>query len=1077
MTVGRERAPVIAVAYTHPTGGMERTVRVHPTSASVFGRLEDAWADPTLWSATLHPDDWEAVGSAFGAPTAFRAGSVAMEYRVVGETGEVFWVQDRAMFEPGDQDPEDPGAWIGVMVDITESKEMEGRLREAETRYRSLVEQIPAITYVDLADEAMTTTYISPQIEWLLGVLPQEYMDDPDLWYEMLHPDDRQRALEQYLEGRASGRPFAIEYRLIGRDGRVVWFRDEAMVLRDAMGRPSLVQGVMLDVTEAKRADEALRRSEQRYRDLVEHAQDIVFTLGPDATITSLNPAFETITGWSREEWVGRSFPPLVHPDDLGTAFDALKKIAAGRSVGAFELRILRPDGGFQVGEFSLTPQPEDGRVVGALGITRDITQRKLAEAELEAAREAAEEANRAKSEFLANMSHEIRTPLNAVIGLSDLLLDTTLDDEQRDYLETVRSSGDALLDVINDILDFSKIEAGRLEVEHAPFDLRACVEESLDLVTSAAAAKGIEIAYLIDQHVPPVLVGDVTRLRQVLVNLLSNAVKFTGAGEVVVTVSSRPRDERRHDVHFAVIDTGIGIPPEKMDRLFDSFSQVDASVTRRYGGTGLGLAISKRLSEIMGGGMWAESTLGAGSTFHFTVLAEIGPELPRRELEGAHLAGLRVLVVDDSATNRLILSKQLRSWDVTPVEAASAEEALELLRAERFDAAVLDMIMPIMDGQSLGEVIRETPEAAVLPLVMLTSLGRHRDGRVDGEPFAAYLTKPVKPSRLRDVLAQVITSPRPSARAAEAEGAPAAASARPDPELGARHPLRILLAEDNVVNQKVAVKLLERMGYAPALAANGTEVLRALEQEPYDVVLMDVAMPEMDGLETTRRIRRELPEGRRPRIVAMTANAMAGDRERCFEAGMDDYVGKPIDAKALATALRRSPRLGIDAAPNSRATEAAAAPGRVHGPAGAPADARATTPAGSASTPPGPASDEDGAPAVDPSALDSFARELGGAAAEVVAEIVETFLSDAPTLIGQMREAVRTSNPIVLDRASHTLKSSSATVGALVLSARCRAIEEEARAGHATGLGEAVEAVEREYERVRRELEAGIAA
>ena len=394
MNGGRELGVVTAVGYTHPIGGMARAVRLHPTSGSLFGRLADAWADPELWTTTLHPDDWEEVEASLAAAAASQEGSFAIEYRVVGEGGETFWVQDRATFDTGDPDgpdgPEGPMAWRGVMIDITESKQMEGRLREAEIRYRSLVEQIPAITYVDLADEEMTTTYISPQIEWLLGVLPQEYIEDPDLWYEMLHPEDRQRALEQYLEGRSSGRPFAFEYRLIGRDGRIVWFRDEAMVIRDAMGRPTLVQGVMLDITEAKRADDALRRSEQRYRDLVEHAQDIVFTLGPDATLTSLNPAFEQITGWSRDDWVGQFFPPLVHPDDLGTAFDALKRIADGQSVAAFELRILRPDGGFQVGEFSLTPQIEDGRVVGALGITRDVTQRKREEAELEAAREAA---------------------------------------------------------------------------------------------------------------------------------------------------------------------------------------------------------------------------------------------------------------------------------------------------------------------------------------------------------------------------------------------------------------------------------------------------------------------------------------------------------------------------------------------------------------------------------------------------------------------------------------------------------------------------------------------------------------
>ncbi len=1074
---------VVAAGYEHPGAGTARRIQTHPVFPSLFGRGSRDWADPDLWFASIHPDDRELVRVAVAPPT--EAAHRLTEYRLVGADGQVITVQDHAVFEPSAGGRLE-GLWRGVMADVTGSRGMEVRLRDVETRFRSLVEQIPAITYVDAVDEVMTTTYISPQIEWILGVLPHEYIDAPDLWHEMLHPEDRDRALQRYLEGRASGRPFSFEYRLIARDGRVVWFRDEAAVIRDATGRPTMVQGVMLDITETKRAEEAVRRSERQYRDLVETAQDVVFTLGVDGTFSSLNRAFETITGWPREEWIGAFFPPLVHPDDLAAAFGALTTIAGGKPMTAHELRISHANGGFVVGEFTITPQLEDGQVVGALGIARDITERKRAGAELEAARAAAEAANRAKSEFLANMSHEIRTPLNAVIGLSGLLLDTPLTEEQRDYLETIRGSGDALLGVINDILDFSKIEAGRLEVEHAPFDVRACVEESLDLVASAASAKGLEIAYLVDQSVPSVLVGDVTRLRQVLVNLLSNAVKFTASGEVVVTVSSRPRDERRHDVHFAVIDTGIGIPAEKMDRLFDSFSQVDASITRRYGGTGLGLAISKRLAEMMGGGMWAESTPGAGSTFHVTVLAEVGQQdsMPPAPHAAANLAGLRVLVVDDSATNRLILAKQLRSWDIVPIEAASAEEALDVLRSVgRFDVAVLDMNMPNMDGEMLAGAIRDLPDASGLPLVMLTSVGRQRgDGPADGA-FAAYLTKPVKPARLHDVLGQAVASRSGAAAVAAAAHGSHDDIAATNDQMGAGHPLRILLAEDNAVNRKVATKLLERLGYRPEVAGNGYEVLHALERKVFDVVLMDVAMPEMDGLEASRRIRRSMPDGGRPRIVAMTANAMAGDRERCFEAGMEDYVSKPIDIDNLAAALRRSPRLaaeeppgpgtvGLDQGQDGTGVSAHAwHPGTAL--AGAANDAAGREAHSGAGVPQSPSVSR----AVDPEALSAFARELGGAAAEVVAEIVETYLQDTPELIRQMREAVRAADAGALDRAAHTLKSSSATVGAMTLSSRCRAIEEQARGGRVSDMGDAVRSVEGEFERVRRELESGLAA
>ena len=800
-----------------------------------------------------------------------------------------------------------------------------------DQEYRGLIERIPAIIYVDLADDWMTNTYISPQTEWLLGVPPQEYLADPSMWERMLHPDDRERTVATYLEKRTSGRPFSFEYRMVARDGRTVWFRDEGVLVPVDGDRPAHVQGFMLDITETKEAEAATKRWEERYGELVETAQDAVFTLNEEGRFMSLNQAFEQATGWTREEWLGRTFTQLIHPDDLPIAFRQVQHVARGEAPPPFVLRVSKRDGTFVDAEYTVTPQlASDGRVVGVLGIARDVTERARVAEELHAAKEAAEAASRAKSEFLANMSHEIRTPLNAVLGLSELLLGTELSAEQQDYVETVRASGDALLAVISDILDFSKIEAGRLDVEHAPFDIRACVEESLDLVASTAASKGLELAYLVDQYVPATLLGDASRVRQILTNLLSNAVKFTEAGEVVVTVSSRPRDDRRHDVHIAVVDTGIGIGPEAMDVLFDSFTQVDASITRKYGGTGLGLAISRRLAERMGGGMWAESTVGAGSTFHVTILAEVGPEHSlRRPTDEGLLRGLRVLVVDDNATNRLILSKQVRGWGMVPSEAGSAAEAMELLdREAAFDVAVLDMCMPGVNGEALAREMREERSGAELPLVMLTSLGRRQEDPVDS-PFAAYLTKPVKPSKLYDTLADVLSwaKDRPVADAAltvtatppvdrqavasAGNGVPHASDETGAPEaddrLGTRHPLRILVAEDNPVNRKVALRMLERIGYGAEMTTNGVEAMSALERAVFDVVLMDVQMPEMDGLETARRIRRTFALGDRPRVIAMTAHALQGDRERCFEAGMDDYLTKPLDLHALSEALEKS--------------------------------------------------------------------------------------------------------------------------------------------------------------------------
>ncbi|MBI5840373.1 MAG: PAS domain S-box protein [Chloroflexi bacterium] len=680
------------------------------------------------------------------------------------------------------------------------------------------------------------------------------------------------------------------------KDGSFYTEEQTITPVRSKDGRIDHFVSIKQDITNRKEAEQEIARQKQFFQTLVENSPVAIVTLEFDHSIRSCNPAFEKLFGYDENEIIGRQLDDLiVDPDDRAEAVDYTKASLSGEIVRGIARR-RRKDGQFVDVELFGAPVMVNGKQAASLAIYHDIT-------ELVHAQRKAEMAAQAKAEFLANMSHEIRTPLNAVIGMTSLLLDTSLNEEQRDYSETIRNSGDALLDVINGILDFSKMEAGKMMLEKQPFYLIQCVESAIDLLAPRAAEKGVEMAYILQEKIPNRLLGDVTRLRQVLVNLFGNAVKFTEKGEIVLTVSCKEIAVNHYELHFAVRDTGIGIPPDRMERLFRSFTQIDSSTTRKFGGTGLGLSISKGLTEMMGGAMWAESEgPGKGAAFHFTVQLDAALVTSQFYPTGkqVELSGRRILFVDDNATNRVILTRQTQGWGMLPTALASPKEALRILQSGEtaFEAAVLDMQMPEMDGIQLAQEIRKIQALDPMVLIMLSSIGRHSI-EIPEKLFTAILSKPIKPLGLYQALATAFGS-RP-AKAKQTQDLSI------DKYLSIRNPLRILLAEDNPVNQKVALGILGKFGYRADIAANGLEVLQALERQTYDVILLDMQMPEMDGEEAAQHIMNELPPEKRPRLVAMTAHALEGDREHYLAIGMDDYISKPVRVDELQRALEES--------------------------------------------------------------------------------------------------------------------------------------------------------------------------
>jgi len=840
----------------------------------------------------------------------------------------------------------------------------------------------------------------------------------------------------------------------------LAYSRMEADALRDLLAEKDRAV-----LTQAKMLEDAAHEFEGKFRVLratFDSITDGVALYDQEGRFWFSNPASARISGYTPEE-VGATPPQEraallgYHRPDRETLLQyeemPLRRVMMGEAVDSVEifLRNARRSEGRWVVSTASVVKHDDGRFAGAVTTMHDITERKRFEEELVRAREAAEAGSKAKSEFLASMSHEIRTPMNGVVGMTGLLLDTQLTDEQRDFVETIRTSSDALLTIINDILDFSKIEAGQIDLEQQPFDIRQCVEDALDLVSHGAIVKGLELGAYVAPDVPKTLLGDVSRIRQVLVNLLSNAVKFTEKGEVIGEVSLRElgaerRFERSIGLRIQVRDTGIGIPENRLSRLFRSFSQVDSSISRRYGGTGLGLAICRRLTELMGGTINVESQVGIGSTFVVDIELEVAANVPGQNPNRSsvfRLNGLQVLIVDDNATNRRILSLQCQSWGVVPCLAASGQEALEILESGKsFALAILDAAMPEMSGVELAAKIVAIPRLQDMPLIMLTStIDSTTKREAEAIGITSYLYKPIKQSQLFEVILAALSGATHQSRRIVKKTAL-------DGSLGQNIPLRILLAEDNVINQKVGLLMLMKLGYRADVAANGLEVLKATSERAYDVILMDLQMPEMDGIEATKRLRIPGTVANRPRIIAVTANVLQSDRDNCIAAGMDEFISKPMKVEDLAAALSRAgsavgmafeSQQGLSASQN-KATDMVRTPD--------PDDVE-----------------------LDADALDKLRALVEGDDEGALHRLIIEHIQNVGSLLSTVHHAIAARNGEEARRAAHSLKSSTAMFGATKAS-RCAAqLEQAVREGAWERLTQQARDLDRECKRAHAAL------
>ncbi|OQY46188.1 MAG: hypothetical protein B6242_08470 [Anaerolineaceae bacterium 4572_78] len=920
---------------------------------------------------------------------------------------------------------------ISTGIDITQQEEAEKALVEAareNLRFMRTIEASPVgIVISNAISSNIPIIYVNPAFTRITGYDDKEIIGKNIF---MLYGENTApKSIEKIQTAVKERQEITLTMVNYHKDGRPFW---NDIKITPIFSRKKLLYftAVMSDVTARKQTEKALRESEHRLRTVITNMPVIMFAADSNGVCTLYEgKGLETI-GKQSEQAVGKTIHEFYQ--DSPHLIEFVERALNGES---FTTTVEIEHYFFQS---HYTPIHEiDGEISGMIEISIDITERKMAEEAMRQAKEEAEAASAAKSEFLANMSHEIRTPLNAIIGMTSLLLDTNLTDEQIEFAQTVRNSGNGLLTIINDILDFSKIEAGKLELEYQPFNLSECVEECLDLLAQKATDKNLEIAYMTEHDTPVSIHGDVTRVRQILVNLLSNAVKFTTEGEIIVSVIGEQLYEKFYEIKFSVHDTGIGIPQNRRHRLFQSFSQIDASTTRKYGGTGLGLVISQRLSELMGGRMWVESEDGEGSTFNFSIIAEKNDAPEWKYLTKPHpvLQGKRVLIVDDNATIRRILSRHVRNWGMFPMPLSSGQEALAWLdEGEMFDLGILDMDMPKMDGLTLAKKLQKHDDSKTMPLVMLTKIGEKADEMKSSLiNFVSALTKPIKPTQFYEVLVGIFDEKQVSVQEKKV------VTSKIDHSLAQKNPLRILLAEDNVVNQKVAIHLLSKMGYRVDIASNGLEVLEALRRQKYDVVLMDIQMPEMDGVEATHHIRQEWIPEEHPIIIAVTADALMGDRERFLREGMDDYISKPIRVEELTRVLSES-----QSSKSTTSSEKVSAMDKI----------RQSVTMDSATQ---------------PAISYDFIKELFGEEhLDILDILIDSYIGDIPEQLEKIQQALTKKDASSVELMTHSLKSSSANVGALVMSDICKEMEMSSHYNNLDRVVTLVPNLKTEFERVK---------